>query len=67
MNKARAPIDLNQFQLDFQLQQQPNDTSCGPTCLHAIYHFFQDNIPLDRVVQEIPEMENGGTLARIFH
>ncbi len=63
MSNSHSPVDLDQFQLDVQLQQQPNDTSCGPTCLHSIYHFYGDDIPLDRVVREIPELENGGTLA----
>ena len=43
--------------------RQPDDVTCGPTCLHAIYRYYRDEIPLDQVVQEIPQLEGGGTLA----
>jgi Peptidase C39 family len=42
---------------------QPDDTTCGPTCLHAIYRYFGDQIPLHQVVSEVPQIEAGGTLA----
>ena len=42
---------------------QPDNTTCGPTCLHAIYRYFGDEIPLQQVVSEIPQIETGGTLA----
>jgi hypothetical protein len=42
---------------------QPDNTTCGPTCLHAIYRYFGDDIPLHQVVSEIPQIESGGTLA----
>ena len=42
---------------------QPDDTTCGPTCLHAVYRYFGDKIPLNQVVSEIPQIATGGTLA----
>jgi hypothetical protein len=42
---------------------QPDNTTCGPTCLHAIYRYFGDNISLNQVVSEIPQIDAGGTLA----
>jgi len=42
---------------------QPNNTTCGPTCLHAIYRYFGDPLPLDQVVSETPRIEGGGTLS----
>jgi hypothetical protein len=42
---------------------QPDDTTCGPTCLHAIYRYFGDDISLNQVVSEIPQIHAGGTLA----
>ena len=42
---------------------QPDNTTCGPTCLHAIYRYFGDEIPLHQVVSEVPQIEAGGTLA----
>jgi hypothetical protein len=42
---------------------QPDNTTCGPTCLHAIYRYFGDEIPLHQVVSDVPQIEAGGTLA----
>jgi hypothetical protein len=42
---------------------QPDNITCGPTCLHAIYRYFGDNISLHQVVSEVPQIEAGGTLA----
>ncbi|RMH38183.1 MAG: hypothetical protein D6689_19950 [Deltaproteobacteria bacterium] len=41
---------------------QPDDTTCGPTCLEAVYRFYGDPLPLDRVVAEIAPLPGGGTL-----
>ena len=57
------PENLDRFQLDLELQPQPNDTTCGPTCLQAIYHYYGDTVGLDQLTHHIPELENGGTLA----
>jgi len=50
---------------DFQLEilAQPNDETCGATCLHAIYRFFGEDIDLNTLIHEIPTLETGGTLA----
>lgn len=42
---------------------QPDDTSCGPTCLHALYHYYRDPADLAAMIEEIPQLEGGGTLA----
>ncbi|HPF71947.1 MAG TPA: cysteine peptidase family C39 domain-containing protein, partial [Candidatus Krumholzibacteria bacterium] len=49
--------------LPFEIAPQPDETTCGPTCLHAIYRYYGDDIPLDQVVREVPTLEQGGTLA----
>lgn len=49
--------------LDFNIQAQPTDTTCGPACLHAVYNYFGDDIQLDQVIRETKELEKGGTLA----
>lgn len=46
----------------FRIEAQPGMTSCGPTCLHAVYRYFGDERPLDAVVAEVPTLEAGGTL-----
>ena len=39
------------------------DTTCGPTCLHAVYRYFGDDITLSQVIEDVIELESGGTLA----
>jgi hypothetical protein len=49
--------------LDLKILPQPTETTCGPTCLHALYNFFGDRVSLGRIIKEIPYLEDGGTLA----
>ncbi len=49
-----------------EMLPQPDDTTCGPTCLHAVYRFFDDDMPLDRVIAETPRLDGGGTLAALL-
>jgi len=49
--------------LYLDISYQPDGTTCGPTCLHAMYRYFNDPIPLPQVVSEVKQLEGGGTLA----
>lgn len=49
--------------IDLKILPQPTETTCGPTCLHALYKYFGDRISLGRIIKEIPYLEEGGTLA----
>jgi hypothetical protein len=40
---------------------QPDETTCGPTCLHAIYRFFGDDAALSVVIERMWRLEHGGT------
>jgi hypothetical protein len=42
---------------------QPDDTTCGPTCLQAVYRYWGEDLELDRVIREVTPMERRGTLA----
>src|SRR5262245_3332283 len=48
--------------LRVEILPQPDDFSCGPTCLHALYRYFGHELPLERVIAEVPILEGGGTL-----
>lgn len=52
-----------QAQLELDILPQPDDTTCGPTCLHAVYRYWGDGIPLKRVISEVEPLPEGGTLA----
>lgn len=58
--------DPSRARLHIDIQTQPDDVTCGPTCLHAVYRYFGDTIPLSQVVSEISQLKDGGTLAGIL-
>lgn len=47
---------------DLPIERQPDTTTCGPTCLHALYRHFGIDIPLHRIIKEIERLDHGGTL-----
>lgn len=48
--------------LSFEILPQPDEITCGPTCLQAIYSYYGEDISLDQVINEVPMLEGGGTL-----
>ena len=51
------------LQLPVKILPQPDETTCGPTCLHAIYRYWRDEESLDTVVARTGRLEHGGTFA----
>jgi hypothetical protein len=49
--------------INLTIQNQPNDETCGPTCLQAIYHHYDFDISLDHVIAQVERSLSGGTLA----
>jgi len=48
--------------LGFVVDQQPDDVTCGPACLHGIYRYYGDSISLQTVSSELRMLDRGGTL-----
>lgn len=48
--------------LELEIQAQPDETTCGPTCLQAVYRYYGDAVPLERIIAETPRLPEGGTL-----
>src|SRR5688500_4005214 len=48
--------------LGFAVEQEPDDGASGPACLHGIYRYYGDDIPLAKVIAELRMLERGGTL-----
>ncbi|MEQ8821534.1 MAG: hypothetical protein RLY93_14950 [Sumerlaeia bacterium] len=46
-----------------KIHRQPDDVTCGPTCLQAIYAYHGDEISLKDVIAQAPQFPEGGTLA----
>jgi hypothetical protein len=49
--------------LPVRILPQPDETTCGPTCLHAIYSYWGDEEPLPEVVARMWRLREGGTFA----
>jgi hypothetical protein len=62
---VRLGIDCHSMQtrLSLDIQPQPDETTCGPTCLQAVYRYYDDDLPLEQVIEEHRQLREGGTLA----
>lgn len=66
---ARAPDDRRTrrrrvaHELAVQRFLQPDDVTCGPTCLRKVYDFYGLEVDARTVLGEIDRNEDGGTLA----
>jgi hypothetical protein len=49
--------------LNLDIRVQPDDITCGPTCLHAVYRYYGDSMRLRTVIDEVAGLSEGGTLA----
>lgn len=49
--------------LDVPRFSQPDDLTCGPTCLAQVYRYFGFEKPLSEIIAETPRNPDGGTLA----
>lgn len=54
---------MTDISLDFPIQAQPDNCSCGPTCLQAIYRHYGADHSVERLIREIDQLHDGGTLA----
>jgi hypothetical protein len=50
----------------FKILNQPDDETCGPTSLHAVYNYYHDFINLQQVIDEVTFLEEGGTLGNLL-
>lgn len=58
-----TPIRTGAFRLPVETLPQPDETTCGPTCLHAVYRYWGESEPLTEVIARNYRMEQGGTFA----
>jgi hypothetical protein len=49
--------------LDIRILAQPDDVTCGPTCLQAVYRHLGQPMDLAQLIREVRELPDGGTLA----
>jgi hypothetical protein len=54
-------------QLQLSIQPQPDDLTCGPSCLYSLYRYFGDHdITLRQVIEQIERLDHGGTLIEVL-
>ncbi len=49
--------------LDIRMMPQPDDVTCGPTCLQAVYAHLGRESDLTQLISEVSVLPKGGTLA----
>lgn len=49
--------------LPLEMLPQPDETTCGPTCLHAVYRYWGRHDTLPNVIARTGRLERGGTVA----
>lgn len=50
-------------QLPLEIQPQPDESTCGPTCLEAVYRYWGAGDDLREVIRRTQRFEQGGTVA----
>ena len=51
------------FRLPLSILPQPDERTCGPTCLQAIYRYWGEDEALSTIVSRTSTLTHGGTLA----
>jgi len=52
--------------IELPIKPQPDQTTCGPTCLHSIYKYYENSIALKSVIREVHRLDGGGTLGSLL-
>lgn len=52
--------------IEIDIHTQPDDESCGPTCLHAVYQYYGLKTQLNDVIKTVDRSLSGGTLAQLL-
>ena len=61
--EPRSAAGADAVRLPVSILPQPDETTCGPTCLHALYRYWNSEEALAGVVARSHRMEQGGTFA----
>lgn len=58
-----APPVTQRKQLELTVLPQLDDTTCGPTCLEAVYRYHGARVELEALIDDVVSLPGGGTLA----
>ncbi|MBC8073912.1 MAG: hypothetical protein IAG13_36675 [Deltaproteobacteria bacterium] len=62
-HSTKSPTTPPRSGLSLEMLAQPDDITCGPTALHAVYRYYGDPVGIGDVIAEVPMLADGGTLA----
>lgn len=48
------------------IKPQPDETTCGPTCLHTVYEYYKTPVELNSVIDAVLQLEGGGTFGSLL-
>lgn len=48
------------------IKPQPDETTCGPTCLHTVYEYYKSPVELNSVIADVLPLDGGGTLGSLL-
>lgn len=48
--------------IHLEILPQPDDFTCGPTCLQAVYQYYNDPVALTELINRVTRLDDGGTL-----
>lgn len=54
---------MKRRRLWLDISRQPDERTCGPTSLQAVYRFFGDEVALEEVIRGVSVLREGGTVA----
>jgi hypothetical protein len=57
------PVKL---ELPVKIHPQPDEATCGPTCLHAVYRYWKRDESLQEVIARTRKLEQGGGTFAVF-
>jgi hypothetical protein len=63
LRTPREPIKADEFRLPLAMWPQPDETTCGPTCLNAVYRYWKETEALEQTIARTYRMQHGGTFA----
>ena len=61
-NNMKEIIGSTKSGINFEIYARPDDTSCSPACLQALYAYYNDNVNLDNRIGEVQTLEGGAPL-----
>jgi hypothetical protein len=60
------PVHPITLRLPLRMLPQPDETTCGPTCLHAVYSYWGGTGPLADLVERTHQLDHGRAFAHFL-